>query len=170
DIGLPRLGGVEATSQIRRFDPTTPIISMTSSTSAQDCVTYYSNGMNDILAKPFTRTRLFDVLDKYCMHLKVMPNFQDVHRIFEQPPPRIDGGSNLNENWPVTVFSIPNEGEEYNQAVSYPMGEEYMPMFNIVSLSNAPTTGTVRYIDDVYGDDEASNNRQRKRPKFELLE
>jgi len=131
--------GVEATSQIRRFDPTTPIISMTSNTSAQDCVTYYSNGMNDILAKPFTKTRLFDVLDKYCMHLKAampnLPNFQDI-RMFEQPS-RIDNGSNLNENWgPPQVslaFSIPNEGEEYNHAVPYPVGDEYMQMLNIVS-------------------------------------
>lgn len=72
--------GVEATTQIRRFDPSTPIISMTSNITSQECLKYLSHGMTDILAKPLTKTNLFSMLEKYCMHLKALqPNLPNFH-------------------------------------------------------------------------------------------
>ena len=44
DIVMPNLDGVSATSLIRQFDPTTPIISMTSNVQSDDVMTYFSNG------------------------------------------------------------------------------------------------------------------------------
>jgi len=53
---MPNLDGVSATSQIRRFDPTTPVISMTSNISRDDIARYLDSGMNDVLPKPFSKT------------------------------------------------------------------------------------------------------------------
>ncbi|TPX33603.1 hypothetical protein SmJEL517_g03588 [Synchytrium microbalum] len=65
DIIMPRLDGVGATTQIRQFDPWTPIISMTSSTTDNDVIRYFSHGMNDVLPKPFTRDMLSQMIDKW---------------------------------------------------------------------------------------------------------
>ena len=55
DIVMPQMDGISATTQIRQFDNSTPVISMTSNTNQEDCISYLSNGMNDILPKPFSR-------------------------------------------------------------------------------------------------------------------
>ncbi|TPX50030.1 hypothetical protein SeMB42_g02408 [Synchytrium endobioticum] len=65
DIIMPKLDGVSATTRIRQFDQYTPIISMTSSTTDNDCIRYFSSGMNDILPKPFTREMLSSMIDKW---------------------------------------------------------------------------------------------------------
>ncbi|KAJ7460870.1 HSF-type DNA-binding-domain-containing protein [Mycena galericulata] len=69
DIVMPKLDGVSATSMIRKFDPQTPIISMTSNSRPNEIMTYYSSGMNDILPKPFTKEGLLDMLEKHLTHL-----------------------------------------------------------------------------------------------------
>ena len=66
---MPNLDGVSATHQIRQFDQLTPIISMTSNTTEDDCITYLATGMNDILAKPFSKAGLYQMLERYCSHL-----------------------------------------------------------------------------------------------------
>lgn len=66
---MPNLDGVSATHQIRQFDQLTPIISMTSNTTEDDCITYLATGMNDILAKPFSKASLYRMLERYCSHL-----------------------------------------------------------------------------------------------------
>ncbi|KAG0210796.1 kinase-regulated stress-responsive transcription factor skn7 [Mortierella sp. NVP41] len=70
DIVMPKLDGVSATTQIRQFDAMTPIISMTSNTTSNDIMTYFANGMNDILAKPFSKAGLLNMLEKHCQHLR----------------------------------------------------------------------------------------------------
>ncbi|KAJ7684485.1 hypothetical protein DFH06DRAFT_8507 [Mycena polygramma] len=72
DIVMPKLDGVSATSMIRKFDPQTPIISMTSNSRPNEIMTYYSSGMNDILPKPFTKEGLLDMLEKHLTHLTVI--------------------------------------------------------------------------------------------------
>ncbi|CAG8485191.1 6377_t:CDS:2 [Ambispora leptoticha] len=148
DIVLPNLNGVEATNQIRRFDPTTPIISMTSNTTAQDCYNYFSHGMNDILAKPFTQNNLLAMLERYCVHLKAMPNFQEIQRP-------------LSGSWVPPQFTVASM-----------CSEEYMnSMNNIVGISvPAPVAGSVRFLDALYGIEDEQDGRQRKRAKFELLD
>ena len=64
DIVMPNLDGVSATQSIRKFDMTTPIISMTSNTTAGDCLRYLENGMNDILPKPFNKQSLLGVVER----------------------------------------------------------------------------------------------------------
>ncbi|KAK9452766.1 HSF-type DNA-binding-domain-containing protein [Dipodascopsis uninucleata] len=72
DIVMPNLDGVSATSLIRQFDPLTPIIAMTGNVSGNDVIAYYSHGMNDVLAKPFTKENLLAILEKHLIHLKEM--------------------------------------------------------------------------------------------------
>jgi len=72
DIIMPKVDGVTATNRIRQFDQFTPIISMTSNTTENDCITYLSNGMNDVLPKPFNKNGLLTVLERYCSHLRHM--------------------------------------------------------------------------------------------------
>lgn len=60
---MPRLDGLSATTIIRRFDSVTPIISMTSNSKPHEVLTYFSNGMNDILSKPFTKDGLLDMVE-----------------------------------------------------------------------------------------------------------
>lgn len=67
---MPNMDGVSSTTRIRQFDTTTPIIAMTSNTSQADCMTYLAHRMNDILAKPFAKEALWNMLERYCEHLK----------------------------------------------------------------------------------------------------
>jgi CheY-like chemotaxis protein len=65
DIVMPNMDGVSATTRIRQFDQSTPIISMTSNITETDCMNYLANGMNDILAKPFNRSSLLGMISRY---------------------------------------------------------------------------------------------------------
>lgn len=65
DIVMPNLDGATATSIVRSFDNQTPIIAMTGNIEDQDLLTYLQHGMNDILAKPFTRNDLHSMLIRY---------------------------------------------------------------------------------------------------------
>lgn len=67
DIVMPNLDGASATSIIRRYDSTTPIIAMTGNIKDDDLMAYLRHGMSDILAKPFTKEDLYLILEK---HLK----------------------------------------------------------------------------------------------------
>ena len=71
DIVMPNLDGVSATVHIRQFDQLTPIISMTSNTTDKDVKIYLSTGMTDILPKPFSKSGLLEILQRYCSHLAV---------------------------------------------------------------------------------------------------
>ncbi|KAI8968554.1 hypothetical protein BDF20DRAFT_897018 [Mycotypha africana] len=78
DIVMPKMDGISATRNIRQYDALTPIISMTSNFSHNDILQYIGSGMTDILPKPFSKRTLFQMLDKYCAHLKAI---QQVHGI-----------------------------------------------------------------------------------------
>lgn len=146
---------------------------MTSNTTKQECIKYLSHGMNDILAKPFTKANLLSMLERYCMHLKVMPNFQNIPRPLgtaDRPIATIPNNSlissdltddNLSENWISNSLAMAGDN-------SYPFtvlsGDDYMQMVsNVVNTSNNGT----RYLE---GNDDNQNQRSRKKPKFELVE
>ncbi|KAJ7090415.1 HSF-type DNA-binding-domain-containing protein [Mycena belliarum] len=86
DIVMPKLDGVSATSMIRKFDPRTPIISMTSNSRPNEIMTYYSSGMNDILPKPFTKEGLLDMLEKHLTHLTVIKQKMSTSMRVPRPP------------------------------------------------------------------------------------
>ncbi|KAI9017867.1 hypothetical protein CLU79DRAFT_670688, partial [Phycomyces nitens] len=70
DIVMPNLDGISATRNIRQYDLLTPIISMTSNFSDSDIMQYIGSGMTDILPKPFSKITLYNILEKYCAHLR----------------------------------------------------------------------------------------------------
>lgn len=76
----------KATSLIRQFDMYTPIISMTSNAQPQDVDSYLQSGMNDVLAKPFTKRGLFGILDKHLIHLKAIQMSGEIPRSLGLPP------------------------------------------------------------------------------------
>nr|XP_019011628.1 uncharacterized protein I206_03731 [Kwoniella pini CBS 10737]OCF50409.1 hypothetical protein I206_03731 [Kwoniella pini CBS 10737] len=86
----PNMDGRKATSLIRQFDNYTPIISMTSNARPQDVDSYFQSGMNDILAKPFTKHGLFLILDKHLMHLRQAQIYEKIIPASVGVPPLSD--------------------------------------------------------------------------------
>ncbi|CAO3673042.1 unnamed protein product [Rhizopus stolonifer] len=78
DIVMPKMDGISATRSIRQYDALTPIISMTSNFTDNDIMQYIGSGMTDILPKPFSKRTLFQMLDKYCAHLKSIQRVQGI--------------------------------------------------------------------------------------------
>ncbi|KAI8384758.1 HSF-type DNA-binding-domain-containing protein [Radiomyces spectabilis] len=78
DIVMPNLDGVSATRNIRQYDAYTPIISMTSNFTDNDIIEYVGSGMTDILPKPFSKSTLYNILEKYCAHLKAIQQVQGI--------------------------------------------------------------------------------------------
>jgi CheY-like chemotaxis protein len=76
----------KATSLIRQFDRYTPIISMTSNAQPQDVDSYLQSGMNDVLAKPFTKYGLFGILEKHLIHLKAIQLSTEIPISLGLPP------------------------------------------------------------------------------------
>ncbi|KAG0664473.1 kinase-regulated stress-responsive transcription factor skn7 [Maudiozyma exigua] len=87
DIVMPNLDGATATSIIRNFDNQTPIIAMTGNIDDQDLITYLQHGMNDILAKPFTRDDLHTMLVRYLRNREPLSEQQRVQTQSPQQPP-----------------------------------------------------------------------------------
>jgi osomolarity two-component system response regulator SKN7 len=73
---MPKMDGIVTTRNIRRYDALTPIVSMTSNFTHNDIMEYIGIGMNDILPKPFSKSTLYDILEKHCAHLKIMQQQQ----------------------------------------------------------------------------------------------
>ncbi len=65
DIYMPILNGIDATREIRKFNPNIPIIALTASTLETDLLNARAAGINDILLKPVSSASLFQVLSKY---------------------------------------------------------------------------------------------------------
>lgn len=52
----------------------------------EDVDSYLQSGMNDVLAKPFTKNGLFGILDKHLIHLKAIQLSAQVPRSLGLPP------------------------------------------------------------------------------------
>jgi signal transduction histidine kinase/ActR/RegA family two-component response regulator len=70
DCEMPEMDGYEATRRIRSLEAEratrrTPIIALTASAMAGDRERALDSGMDDYLAKPFTRAQLFDALSRW---------------------------------------------------------------------------------------------------------
>lgn len=89
DIVMPNLDGATATSIIRNFDNQTPIIAMTGNIDDQDLITYLQHGMNDILAKPFTRDDLHTMLVRYLRNREPLSEQQRVQTQSPQQHPPV---------------------------------------------------------------------------------
>ncbi len=65
DIHMPGISGIEATIQIRKFNPDIPIIALTAVTLDENLDEFYLNGFNDIIPKPYKTEEFFHKINKY---------------------------------------------------------------------------------------------------------
>ncbi|WP_408914514.1 hybrid sensor histidine kinase/response regulator [Christiangramia sp. SM2212] len=65
DIHMPGITGIEATIEIRKFDPEIPIIALTAVTLDDNLDEFYLNGFNDIIPKPYKTEEFFHKINKY---------------------------------------------------------------------------------------------------------
>ena len=73
DRHMPRLDGLDATRQCRRFEqtrgtsrPRTPIIALTAESKGEGAADYADAGIDDHLPKPFSAQQLKEILAKWC--------------------------------------------------------------------------------------------------------
>ncbi|KAK5653575.1 hypothetical protein OQA88_8837 [Cercophora sp. LCS_1] len=78
DIIMPQMDGVSATAMIRMVAPRVPIIAMTSNIRQEDIATYFQFGMNDVLAKPFTKDGMVRILKKHLYNMLKNPEAQSL--------------------------------------------------------------------------------------------
>ena len=60
---MPKLDGCSATSMIRQFNRSTPIIAVTSNVKPGQIMSYFTAGMNDALGKPFAKAEVIEILE-----------------------------------------------------------------------------------------------------------
>jgi PAS domain S-box-containing protein len=63
DLKMPEMDGYEATMTIKQMRPEVPVVAQTAFVAEKEKA--FSAGCADIITKPFTRARLFEVLEKY---------------------------------------------------------------------------------------------------------
>ncbi|KAF3763625.1 response regulator, partial [Cryphonectria parasitica EP155] len=142
DIIMPNMDGVSATVYIRTVSPTVPIIAMTSNIRAEEINHYYQFGMNDTLAKPFTKEGMVKVVKKYCRHMLKNPNAADLEPnggpmtgigvstpTYNAPPPVTGSGMKFETtpiNSPATSSSWHSPGQQLAQHTSPNMDGGYM--------------------------------------------
>jgi CheY-like chemotaxis protein len=62
DMRMPKMGGIEATREIRKFLPNLPIVALTAYVSPADENDAISAGCNEFLSKPVNRPKLLGLL------------------------------------------------------------------------------------------------------------
>ncbi|MCQ2973194.1 MAG: response regulator [Bacteroidales bacterium] len=64
DIKMPEMDGIEAVKAIRLFDKSTPIIALSAYAYNSDRQIAIDAGFNDFITKPFSKNKLFSVIEK----------------------------------------------------------------------------------------------------------
>ncbi|NQZ56279.1 MAG: response regulator [Lentisphaeraceae bacterium] len=67
DLLMPEMDGLEATRQIRKFNPDIPIVALTANNLVSDKQECLEAGMNDYLLKPIDRHKLFQAIRTYTL-------------------------------------------------------------------------------------------------------
>lgn len=65
DMKMPKMNGLEATENIRRFDRTTPVVALTAHAFDSDKEAAIAAGCNDYLVKPVNKKLLFETLERW---------------------------------------------------------------------------------------------------------
>ena len=66
DVHMPKIDGLEATRQIRKFNKNIPIIALTAVDFETNQQAIIESGMNDIVSKPFNNNNLYERISFYC--------------------------------------------------------------------------------------------------------
>jgi two-component system, cell cycle response regulator DivK len=73
DIKMPRLGGIEATRQIRSMNSDVPIIAQTAFAMEDEEMKYKDQGFNDFIKKPINISEFIEKVD-YWLNIKDINN------------------------------------------------------------------------------------------------
>ncbi len=65
DMRMPEMDGLEATSNIRQFNKSVPIIAQTAYTTENDKFLALEVGCNDFITKPIDKAQLLETIKKY---------------------------------------------------------------------------------------------------------
>lgn len=68
DMKMPKMDGLTATAEIRKFNSNIPIIALTAHAFESDKTAAIDAGCNEYLIKPIDKTKLMTVLRKYCLN------------------------------------------------------------------------------------------------------
>lgn len=68
DMKMPKMDGLTATAEIRKFNPDIPIAALTAHAFESDKIAAMTAGCNEYLIKPVDKSKLMAVLRKYCLH------------------------------------------------------------------------------------------------------
>ena len=71
DIHMPGISGVEATREIRKFDPGIPIIALTAISLDDSLEEFYAAGCNDVVTKPFKPELFYDKIGENIVEHKM---------------------------------------------------------------------------------------------------
>lgn len=103
---------------------------MTSNAQPQDVDSYLQSGMNDVLAKPFTKSGLFGILEKHLIHLKAIQLSTEIPISLGLPPLSDQGildavmigaqGWNAETSNPLASMGWSDETYQLILQVSYP--------------------------------------------------
>ncbi|TVZ52097.1 response regulator [Dokdonia sp. Hel_I_53] len=72
DIHMPGIGGIEATKQIREFNPKIPILALTAVTIDENIDEFHKVGFNDIIPKPYKVEEFFQKIQNSLRNSKVL--------------------------------------------------------------------------------------------------
>ncbi|CEP07023.1 hypothetical protein [Parasitella parasitica] len=139
DIVMPKMDGISATRSIRQYDPLTPIISMTSNFTDNDIMQYIGSGMTDILPKPFSKRTLYQMLEKYCAHLKAIQRVQGLDPTSSTSIPQALGANAL----PMangTVKEEPSTSSSSTSSPSQPQQQQPTSAYSSVPSSTNSST------------------------------
>lgn len=100
DILLPQKTGLQATVEVREAGYKGVIIACTANTDSSDFKLYLSNGMNDILTKPFKRKNIEDVLKKWESSIREIK----VNMSVSCPAFKVGGVQSLDDIWAINIF------------------------------------------------------------------
>jgi signal transduction histidine kinase/CheY-like chemotaxis protein len=70
DIKMPHLSGIEATREIRKFNPGVPIIAQSAYTFSGEQEQAFEAGCNNYITKPIDKTRLLEIIRFYSQEIK----------------------------------------------------------------------------------------------------
>ena len=65
DIHMPGISGIEATSEIRKFNSMIPIIALTAVTLDENLDEFYANGFSDIIPKPYKTEEFYRKINNH---------------------------------------------------------------------------------------------------------
>ncbi|MEI7421080.1 MAG: response regulator [Prolixibacteraceae bacterium] len=65
DINMPLMGGIEATTIIKKMYPDLPIIAQTAFTNPDEKINFLNAGCDDVIYKPINKRLFFEVLLKF---------------------------------------------------------------------------------------------------------